>query len=85
MSDLKPCPFCDSNAHIEKDDEFGDTVSCSNQSCFNKMILPVSDWNKRAQPTIAEFFADDDVKEMIEKTKCNVTIESLKKFMETNK
>ena len=33
------------------------------------------------QPTIAEFFADDDIKKMIEKTKCGVvTIASLKKF-----
>lgn len=44
-------------------------------------------WNEllnihhESQPTIAEFFADDEVKKMIEKTKCDVvTIASLKKF-----
>jgi len=35
----------------------------------------------KPQPTIVEFFADDEVKKMIEKTKCDVvTIASLKKF-----
>jgi len=38
---------------------------------------------EESKPTIADFFADDEVKKMIEKTKCGVvTIASLKKFME---
>lgn len=91
MNDLKPCPFCGDKPELEigEIDLNGSATQDSFQyycdNCdffrgeFNSVESATSDWNKRAQPTIADYLEDN--KEMIEKTKCKVvTIESLKRF-----
>ena len=86
MSDLKPCAHCGGEAKFSDDDEYF-WVECDN--CWVK-TEPVeigsvhykcieSTWNKRAQPTIAEYLAHNE--DMHNKTGCKmVSIESLKEF-----
>ncbi|WP_312537656.1 hypothetical protein [Stutzerimonas nitrititolerans] len=52
MSDeLKPCPFCGSEAGLSK----GGRALCSNEDCIAcDLFAPVEDWNRRAQPAEAE-------------------------------
>lgn len=49
--DLKPCPFCGSEAGLSK----GGRALCSNEGCIAcDLFAPVEDWNRRAQPAEAE-------------------------------
>jgi len=87
MSDLKPCPFCGGDAHIERMGTARVSMQIECGECGAGMetgetwINEHSSWNNRAQPTIADYLEAN--KEMIDKTgRKVVTIESLKKFME---
>ncbi|QLI49429.1 hypothetical protein vBPaeMUSP18_05 [Pseudomonas phage vB_PaeM_USP_18] len=49
--ELKPCPFCGSEAGLSK----GGRALCSNEGCIAcDLFAPVEDWNRRAQPAEAE-------------------------------
>lgn len=85
MNDLKPCPFCGGEAQIDRmgNNRQSMQISCGYCGCSvetgETWVDEDSNWNQRAQPTIADYLEAN--KEMIEKTKCKVvTIESLKKF-----
>ncbi|WP_313242969.1 hypothetical protein [Stutzerimonas nitrititolerans] len=49
--ELKPCPFCGSEAGLSK----GGRALCSSEDCIAcDLFVPVESWNRRAQPAEAE-------------------------------
>lgn len=86
MSDLKPCPFCGGVSEVGGFDDFT-VIRCSECGASTDGCLTLDHgiefaselWNKRAQPTIADYLEAN--KEMIDKTGCKVvTIASLREF-----
>lgn len=76
MAELKPCPFCGSEADTAYNTRFNYQVFCTNDECFMSTITmyemateaeAVTAWNRRSEPTqgettkgIARFMAKTD-------------------------
>ena len=65
MTELKPCPFCDSPAELTHTKTWGYYVRCTDKACAARTrqyhendVGAVSAWNKRA-------WTDDDAVEQI--------------------
>lgn len=59
MNELKPCPFCGSEAIETFNTEFGQQIYCSNDECIlNELLvenMTIEKWNTRAKlPTTSE-------------------------------
>ena len=81
--ELKPCPFCGGKAELMEVNKSCWVECCSCGAMANIRTvsqLAINKWNKRAQPTIAEYLAHH--KEAHDKTKPSVvSIASLVEFM----